>query len=195
MQNQRLMQEIKKAIQNAFGNDLVSEDYVSYHNDSITILSCKNGLTEGITAHSTLGVCLHHQPSLKPGQAVGVEFVGIEYEDSDVMRGILSTCAYATIDRMPIQPFSCWPDVLSLYLPEIKLQHVLFLPAYLWGDNLMRSSFENIMIFYLLVCPISDGEAKFLCGFNDNSVGAEKLMQEFEKRNVDICDFYRESVF
>lgn len=189
------MNHVQNIIQNSLGNDLHSEDYTSSSGDSITIISYKNGLEKGITAHSTLGVCLYQEPSLEQGENVAVELIGVEHEDSDIVRGILAYCAYAVMDGMPIQPFSCWSDLLPLYIPESKLKHVLFLPAYLWGDKLLMSKSKNITVLYLLVCPLSDGEADFLYKHHDNSVGAEKLIEDIEKQEAYIFDFNREPIF
>ena len=104
--------------------------------------------------------------------------IGVENEDDDIVREILSTCAYCVMDGMSVQPFSCWANLLPLYMPKSKLKHVFFLPAYLWGDKLLMSNFENITVFYLLVCPLSDKEADFVSKFHDNSVGIKNLIEK-----------------
>ena len=192
---QKLLNDVRNHIQNMFRSSLSSEDFVSSNDDTITMISGRNTPEEGSIAHATLGVCLYHKPSLKPGEDVAVEFIGVEHESSDIVRGILSSCAYGVMDGMPASPFTCWGDMLPIYIPESKLKHVLFLPPYLWGEELLVSTFENITVFYLLVCPLSDGETNFLLKFHDNSIGAKTLIQEVEKAEKNIFDFNRDPIF
>lgn len=189
------MNNVRNHIQNAFGNDISSDEFISPDGDSVTMISCRNGMQPGVTAHASLGVCLYPQSSLQQGEYIAYEFIGVENEDDDIVRGILSTCAYCVMDGMSVQPFSCLKDLLQLYMPESKLKHVFFLPAYIWGDKLLMSKFENITVFYLLVCPLSDEEADFVSKFHDNSVGIENLIRKMEKKEVYIFDFNRDSIF
>jgi hypothetical protein len=194
-ENQDLLNNVRHHIQNAFGNDISSDEFISPDGDSVTIVSCKNGMQPGVTAHATLGVCLYPKPSLQQGEHIAHEFIGVENEDDDIVREILSTCAYCVMDGMSVQPFSCWANLLPLYMPKSKLKHVFFLPAYLWGDKLLMSNFENITVFYLLVCPLSDKEADFVSKFHDNSVGIKNLIEKMEKKKAYIFDFNREPIF
>ena len=194
-ENQDLLNNVRHHIQNAFGNDISSDEFISPDGDSVTIVSCKNGMQPGVTAHATLGVCLYPKPSLQQGEHIAHEFIGVENEDDDIVREILSTCAYCVMGGMSVQPFSCWANLLPLYMPKSKLKHVFFLPAYLWGDKLLMSNFENITVFYLLVCPLSDKEADFVSKFHDNSVGIKNLIEKMEKKKAYIFDFNREPIF
>lgn len=194
-EEQRLLSAVRNDIQQAFGGQLSAEDYTSLDGDTVTIVSCANGLMEGVAAHATLGMCLHQTPSLVPGEKVAYEFIGVENAEDDVVRNILSSCAYGVMDGMPMQIFSCWSDLLPLYMPESRMKHILFLPAYLWGNKLLASKFADVTVFYSLVCPLSDGEADYILQFHDNSVGAENLIKEMEKRESYIFDFNREPIF
>lgn len=141
-EQQHLLKTVRSDIQQAFGSPLSSEDYFSESNDAITIVSCENGLMEGITAHATLGMCLHQKAALIPKEKVAFEFVGVGNDEDDAVRGVLSSCAFGVMDGMPMQIYSCWSNLLPLYMPESELKHVLFLPAYLWGTSCWRQGLK-----------------------------------------------------
>lgn len=69
------------------------------------------------------------------------------------------------------------------------MKHFLFVPPFLWEDELPTLEFEGRSIAWLLALPISDQERSFA-----ESNGSDDLEDLFQQNQIDIFDLERPSV-
>ena len=69
------------------------------------------------------------------------------------------------------------------------MQHILFIPPFLWEDKLTTLSFNDKKIAWLLVIPISEKELEYA-----KKHGTDALENLFEEYQIDIFDLKRKSV-
>lgn len=158
---------------------------------TVDLLRCPDRPGEGVTSLGTIGLSdfpLYLQDEEYP---VRVELVGaVASRDVEAFASILGTTAFCIIrSGRIVHPGSILEDAVSVYIPDTSLPHIYFTAPFLWEKDLRATQFDTKKVAWLLAFPISQTEADFL-----REKGDSALEDEFEKRNIDIFDLYREPV-
>lgn len=107
----------------------------------------------------------------------------------EYLGNILSTVAFfAMKDGWKIAPDVIFENMVSMYLPQTHLPHVMFVPIFRW-DDMSRATVGSKTIYPLLAIPISQAESELV-----SRSGPDALTSQFEEKQVDITDWERDSV-
>lgn len=182
---------IAKAAAAAFAS---SPDVNRYRDDqdkaSIDILACADSPWAGVTSYATIGVS--ESPLVKDGKELNVraELVGVCGSQYDGFANSLATAAFCVINSgWLVAPGVIFPDVLSMYEVSRTMRHLLFLPPFLWNDQLQTLNLGGKQVAWLLAIPISEDELRLA-----QTEGVPALEGLFEKQQTDIFDLQRVSV-
>ena len=155
-------------------------------NYSIHVAQCENSPIEGITAVGTAGLS-DHDLGMGP---VRVELIGAfpaAFEDGP---NVAATCAFnAFKDGAPTRPDAIHPHVLSLYLREPTLPHIMMVDPFLWHNGPATLTCDDFQIAWIMMIPISETERLFA-----ERCGPDPLTALFEKHQIDIYNLSRASV-
>jgi hypothetical protein len=113
---------------------------------------------------------------------------GSKYSDIKI-ENVISTAAFFILkDGWRIKPGAVFEEIVSWYIPDQELKHLLFIEQYQWGKEM--SSFEAgaVQIFPLLAVPITERERVFV-----KEAGLDALQSIWQKHQVDVCDWARGS--
>jgi len=114
----------------------------------------------------------------------------------DVRRGderaanIISTAGFFILkDGWRVAPDVVFEDIVTMYLPDAPMKHLLFVPPYQWeGRTMTAVNLGALTVHPLLAVPISDGELQYV-----NERGAKALRDLWERTGVDVLDLERVS--
>jgi hypothetical protein len=155
-------------------------------NYSIHVAQCENSPIEGITAVGTAGLS-DHDLGMGP---VRVELIGAfptVFKDGP---NVAATCAFnAFKDRSPTRPDAIHRDVLSLYLREPTVPHIMMVDPFLWQNGPDTLTCEDFQVAWLMMVPISEAERLFA-----TRCGPDVLTTLFAKHQIDIYDLARPSI-
>ena len=79
-------------------------------------------------------------------------------------------------------------DAIADYCDELEMKHIYYTIPIFW-EKLQGIEYENIIINWLYMVPISDKELEYIEEFGD-----EKFEELLEEKNVDVFDIYRKSI-
>lgn len=172
------------------GKPAVTRFWDDNHHSSIDILSCEDGPQEGVTAYSTVGLSewpLYYGDEEYHSRLEMVGACGSNFEGYD---NAVASAAFNVINSgWFCYPGAIYPDVLPLHSSSMTMKHFLFVPPFLWEDELPTLEIEHRTIAWLQAIPISDGERSFA-----ESSGSEALEELFQQHQIDIFDLQRPSV-
>ena len=181
---------IAKTVAAAFGgNPKVARFWDDDHKSHVDILTCEDRPQKGVISYSTVG--LSDWPLYKGEEEYGVrlEIVGACGSAFTNFDNALSTAAFCIINsKWFCFPGAVFPDVLSMYDCSPTMQHFLFVPPFLWENDLNTIDLEEKKVAWLLAVPISEAERVFA---DDN--GSDKLEDLFVERQIDIFNLHRSS--
>ncbi|WGV58805.1 suppressor of fused domain protein [Brevibacillus brevis] len=180
----------KSALKAFGGNPAIHKYWDDEKIGNIDILSTTDRPCEGITSYSTIGLYMHSIGKIVDEKFLRVEIVGASATIHEEFPNILATCAFCIINsKMPIYPGKIFLDVVKMYYPDIEMKHVLFVPPFLWEDQLQTIDLQDKKVAWLLAVPISEIEYLFA-----EQHGSNKLEDLFEQKQIDIFDIERKSV-
>jgi hypothetical protein len=159
------------------------------HKSHVDILTCEDRPQNGVISYSTVG--LSDWPLYRGEEEYGVrlEIVGACGSTFTSFDNALSTAAFCIINsKWFCFPGAVFPDVLSMYDCSPTMQHFMFVPPFLWENDLKTIDLEEKKVTWLLAIPISEAERAFA---NDN--GSEKLEDLFVERQIDVFNLCRPS--
>lgn len=180
------------------GSPRVTRFWDDNHKSWVDILACSDH-RPGVTAFSTLGLSDH--PLYKDGAEypARLEIVGAcvsKFAAACTRRhqgfdNAISTAAFCIINsRWFCYPGAIFPDVVAMYKLSKTMKHLLFVPPFLWEDDLKTLDLGKKKVSFLLAAPISEAEYVFA-----QQKGSDLLEEVFERTNIDIFDLNRKSVF
>lgn len=102
---------------------------------------------------------------------------------------VLATIAFYVLKNgWRPSPGVVFEEMVTFYLPETTLPHVLFIPPYQWNDSRMtRATAGEFVIHPLLAVPISESERLIV-----SSHGYERLQTLWEDSQTDVLDWNRD---
>lgn len=184
---------IARAARSAFGGGKpkVYAYWDDAHKHSVDILSVADQPDQGVTSYATLGLSQHSIGLSVGDRPLRVELLGACWTESEVFANILSTCAFNVINSgHRCAPGIIFPDVVSIYLPDSSMAHILFVSPFLWGDGIPETlDFSDRKVTWLQAVPISEAERAYA---EEN--GADALESLFEQHQIDVYDLNRDSV-
>lgn len=186
--------ELARQIVKAFGGEpSVREYFDDERSATIDILTCTDALQKGVNAYATLALSDAEIFDAEGNKLpFGIEIIAACEGGAAAFVNAISTCAFNILkDKMPIYPGAVFPRVLELYrgLSE-TLSHALFVDPFLWDDRFVSRKTESKTVAFLQMVPISDDELDYL-----RANGASALEEEFERKQIDVFDINRKSVF
>ncbi|MBK0869563.1 MAG: suppressor of fused domain protein [Saccharopolyspora sp.] len=171
------------------GKPSVTRFWDDQDSSAVDILECPDSPTEGVTSCSTLGLSDH--PLVRDGNEypVRVEVVGAGATDNEHFPNIISTIAFFIInDQWFCSPGSIFPDVVGMYYPAATMRHILFVPPFLWADELETMHFPGKTVAWLQAVPISEGERQYA-----TANGSDALQDLFVQNQIDVFNLDRDS--
>lgn len=137
---------------------------------------------------STIGLAQVVQwPESKP--PIRSEILADSTNEDVPVENIISTAAFYIIkDGWRIKPGAIFEKIVSWYIPDKEIKHLLFINQYQWGKEMSRFELPSGTVFPLLAVPITDPEYDFV-----KKNGIEALEEIWEKNNVNVCNWARKS--
>lgn len=182
---------LAKMVAAAFGgNPNVRRFWDDHHENHVDILDCKDRPQVGVSSFATLG--LSDSPLCLDGAeyAVRAELVGACGNSFSDFDHAMATAAFCVMNsKWFCAPGVVFPDVLSMYSCSPTMKHILFVPPFLWEDELKTMKFETKNVAWLLVVPISEEEREY--GIVNGFDALEDLLMG---NKIDVFDLRRASV-
>lgn len=172
------------------GNPVVARFCDDSHKASVDIVSCSDAPWGGVTSYATIGVS--ETPLLKDGKELDVrtELVGACGSQFTEFPKYLSTAAFCVLNSGWLAaPGIIFPDVISMYDSSWTMEHLLFLPPFLWDERLQTYEMDGVKVAWLLAVPISRAELEFA-----ESTGVPALEALISAHQIDIFDLNRAPV-
>jgi hypothetical protein len=175
----------------AFGGKMsVTRYWDDPHVSCIDILECVDRPYPGISSFATIGVSDEGTGITTDEMPLCVEMVGACASSSKHFANILATCAFNVINsKWVCRPGTVFPDVVRMYDPSSPMQHILFVPPFLWDDRLKTLKLEDRWVAWLMAVPISQTEHEYA---QTNST--DELETLFERKQIDVFNLRRRSV-
>lgn len=156
----------------------------------IDVLSARDSPRSGVTSYSTLGLSDYKIDFDNVLDDLRAELLGICCSEFDAFENMIGTSAFCVINsQWPLSPGAVFPDVVSMYKPELHMKHFLFVPPGMWDRNPETQRFDSKVVAWLLAVPISESERLYV-----QDHGSESLERIFVSEATDIADIYRSAV-
>jgi hypothetical protein len=164
----------------------VSRHYDEGERNAIAIFTSENA--EGIVA-ATVGVMDYDQA--RPGKPpLATEILLDGRGRPKTIANIAATIAFYIIkDGWRVAPGVTFADMVSMYEPDLRVKHVVFVPPFQWEEGMTRVALADRTIYPLLAVPITEGELRLV-----QELGADELQERWERTSTDVLDWSREGV-
>jgi hypothetical protein len=96
---------------------------------------------------------------------------------------------YIIKDGWRVAPGVTFADMVSMYEPELRVKHVVFVPPFQWDEGMSQVVLADRTIYPLLAVPITDDELRMV-----ENRGADELQERWERFSTDVLDWSREGV-
>lgn len=154
---------------------------------TIDLMICENCPDEGITSYGTIGLFNCNIGLTYEEKPLCMELLAACASSIEDFANIVTTTAFEIMDGKSVYPGYIFDDVVSMYIGNSDMEHILLTYPFLWGD-VHNSVFDDITVAYLMAVPISDNEKEY-CMKN----GLDALESVFEEKQIDIFDIFRPS--
>ncbi len=172
-----------------FGASKINSYWDKAEESYVDLFEAKDMPSKNVTTWVTVGLSDASTGLTVDGVPLGVEFLFASNSVNSRAANIIATCAFNVINsKMKCEPGAIYPGVIEMYYKNISVKHILLHNPFLW--NLETQKFETKAVAWLLLVPISDAEYKFAL-----QNGVEKLSRDLEKRNINIFNLNRKSIF
>lgn len=158
--------------------------------NSIDIYIGENRPDIGINTYSTIGLSKYPIDLIcEDGREIRVEYIGMCNSDFHEFSNIVASCAFNIIkDNYICKPGMVAVDAIADYCDELEMKHIYYTVPIFW-ENLQGIEYDNKIINWLYVVPISDKELEYI-----NEYGDEKFEELLEEKNINVFDIYRKSI-
>jgi hypothetical protein len=185
------LKTIARTVGDVFGGDWRVHDYSDDSGKThIDLLSSADRPQKGISSYASLGVSEH--PIYKGGRivrGVRVELVGACASGFPKFANVVATAAFDIIKgKRFVAPGVIFPGAIAEYRRRSPMEHVMFVPPFLWPD-LATLKLPKKTVTWLMLVPISEAEMKYAI-----DCGPAKLEKVFGEKHIDIYDIDRPSV-
>ena len=172
------------------GNPRVFRYYSQSDEISIDLLTAENSPVQGCISYSTLG--LMHEPAglRRSNIPLRLEIASACSNKFIHMPDLLSACGFEIASaRFSCREGAVLTDFVNTYVPGSPMKHLLFLSDYPWEKSLPEITFDDKIVHWLYVLPVSEQELSLVRGG-----GIPPLLELFKKKQTDIFDLKRPSV-
>lgn len=158
--------------------------------NSIDIYIGENRPDIGINTYSTIGLSKYPIDLISSdGREIRVEYIGMCNSDVEYYGNVMASCAFNIIkDNYTCRPGMVAIDAIADYCEKLEMKHIYYTVPIYW-ENLQGIEYENTIINWIFMIPISDNELNYIDQYGDEKF--EKLLEENE---VDVFDIYRKSI-
>jgi hypothetical protein len=154
----------------------------------VGLLSSADRPDRGVTTYSTVGLAEHPVHRNDEEMPFRLEFCGACRSEFAAFDQIIATAAFFVINsKWYCEPGMIFDGLVSMYDASSTMEHLLFLPPFLWED-LSEFHVDDLTVAWLLAVPISDAERGYAVRHDWN-----KLEDLFVERQIDIFDLERPS--
>lgn len=175
----------------AFDGDLGVIPYRADDKCGVDLLRCVDSPVPGLSSYATLGVHQFPNAFAEDGREIRVEFVGFCYSSNQWFPALLSSCAFGVMQGKALAfPNAVYHNIIPLYDDSLEVKHLMLIRPFGWKRKLGTLEFDQQLVTWLMVNPITDGELAYL-----EEHGPEKLLEAFTKENVQVHDLNRKSIF
>ena len=186
--------KIFQTILEVFSEDKQKIKVQAYWDDQkqeyIDVVICPDKPFDHVISYATIALSDFSIGKEVNGVPLRVEFVGACYDEFDLFPKMVATCAYLIIkEHSTCYPGCIYPDVVSLYMPDSPMKHILFRSPFGWEKDFTSLHFPNKMVAWLLMVPISDQEYQY-----SRENGSDKLESLFMDQQINIYDLARKSI-
>lgn len=171
------------------GKPRISTFWDDSRRSSVDVLVCEDRPQEGVASYGTVN--LSNSPLIQDGKEyeARLEIVGVCGHAFKGFDNALATAAFCIINsRWFCYPGAIFPDVLAMHNCSLTMQHLLFVPPFLW-PNLQTLRLSRKIVAWLLAIPISESERQYA-----NQHGAGELEKLFLREQIDLFNLNRNSV-
>lgn len=148
---------------------------------------CTSISSEGIVA-ATVGISDIDQSGAR-GLGQYTEIIMDKRDADDRVANVLSTIAFYILkDGWRVRPGVVFESMVSMYFPDTKLPHVIFIAPFQW-PGMGNVPLSQKTVYPLVAIPISEAESRLAA-----SNAGEDLERLWEERSVDVLDWNRSSV-
>lgn len=178
--------QVARAAAAAFGgNPTVARYYDEDESHSIDIVTCVDRPADGLVSYSTVG--LSESPNLLDATDVRVELAGIAPVGVEAFPNLLATAAFAVMkEDWLAAPGVVFPSLVLDYELSSTLEHVLFVPPFLWEELGSVEVSDGATVHWLVVMPIAESERLALV-----DQGYDALDAVFAEHEADLADLER----
>lgn len=189
--------ELDKQIAYAERKFLGGMPKVERHNNQsgkkqIDLLNCENVPQNGVRSCATIGL---NRVDIGLSTQIGdnirklrIELVGACDVAIKSYTNIMATVAFNIMDTQTCFPGYIVEDAVDEYIVDSEMKHVLLYDPFLWESADVVVD-DEVAVTWLMLVPISDQEYQYA-----RTQGIEKLVQLFEKAEIDVYNIYRSSV-
>lgn len=157
---------------------------------TVDVLCIENVPKEGVNFYSTIGTFEYPSGSTFEGLPYRVELVGVCDARENTFKNILSTCSFCIINsNYKICAGEIFHDIIEMYHPTIDMKHIMFVPPFIWEEELDVLRFGDKCVDFLLAVPISENE----CIYAEEN-GTDALEDLFEEKQLNIFNLQRKSI-
>ena len=158
-------------------------------NSHVEILNCHKSPQHNLNSYATIGLSDHQLLVEGKPQDFRLEIVAACSSDVSEFPNILSTAAFCIINsKWSCFPGAVFPDVVEMFDCSKTMKHLMFVPPFIWENDLESLSLETKTIAWLLALPISEKEFQFVEDF-----GPARLEEVFQGEQIDIFNINRPS--
>jgi hypothetical protein len=156
----------------------------------IDLLRCEGAPQPGVTSFSTIGLSDETLKLEGNETDIRVELLGACGSGFKSFDNVLATTAFHIKNSgwFP-EPLQIFPKMVAIHDASETMQHVFFLPPFLWEPEFATQTIGDHTISWLLVIPISDHEYTYA-----KTKGGGALEDLFVEKQIDVFDLNRPSV-
>lgn len=168
----------------------VKKYYDKNENKSVYIMTINDVLEDGINFYSTIGTSDYSLNKYVEGLPLRVELMFTAEAVEAKVPNMLASCAFCIMNSN----YKCYPgaifhNIISSYIKDTDMKHVMFVEPFFWDDKLKNLKFEEKIVTWLLAIPISEAECIYM---EEN--GLDALEELFEDYDIDVFDLNRKSI-
>lgn len=157
--------------------------------EEVDIFHSADEPSSGVTTYATIGMYAGETGTVIGDKPLRVELLSMCDSSVADYSNMLASCAFNVLTGdYGIGPSTIFPDIVSQYLPNVTMKHMLFVPIFAWDppDNL---EIDGVVVTWLQAVPVSQDEFGYA-----RSNGADALETLLEQHDADVADLDRESV-
>lgn len=178
----------KHALSFVGGKPNVVRHYNDDESKKIDIMTSNTGVIKGIPTCATIGLNQTDIGLSVKGKTLRVELVAVCDLNPEILGSILANISFEVMDKKSCAYGMLIPNVISFYVKETELKHVVLMSPVFWPEYQVLED-EECTIAWLMAVPITDSEKKYI---EKNGVADFDSFLEIKK--IDVINMRREAI-